>query len=95
MAEGFDGGRLAEELRMLMSEAEALLRTSTGTANAAEEERAAATLADLKARLGGLESQLKGRARDVDSYVRDNPWQAVAIAGGVALLLGLIMSRRG
>jgi len=94
MAEGFDGGRLAEELRMLMSEAEALLRTSTGTANAAEEERAAATLADLKARLGGLESQLKGRARDVDSYVRDNPWQAVAVVGGIALLLGLIMGRR-
>jgi len=94
MAEGFDGGRLAEELRMLMSEAEALLRTSTGTANAAEEERAAATLADLKARLGGLESQLKGRARDVDNYVRDNPWQAVAVVGGVALLLGLIMGRR-
>jgi len=94
MAEGFDGGRLAEELRMLVSEAEALLRTSTGTASAAEEERAAATLADLKARLGGLESQLKGRARDVDSYVRDNPWQAVAVVGGVALLLGLIMGRR-
>ena len=94
MAEGFDAGRLAEELRMLMSEAEALLRSSTGTATAAEEARAAATIADLKARLNGLESQLKGRARDVDSYVRDNPWQAVAVVGGVALLLGLIMGRR-
>lgn len=94
MAEGFDGGRLAEELRMLVSEAEALLRTSTGTASPAEEERAAAALADLRARLGGLESQVRGRARDVDSYVRDNPWQAVAVVGGVALLLGLIMGRR-
>jgi len=94
MSEGFDGGRLAEELRMLMSEAEALLRSSAATANEAAQERAAATLADLKARLSGLESQLKGRARDVDSYVRDNPWQAVAVVGGVALLLGLIMGRR-
>jgi ElaB/YqjD/DUF883 family membrane-anchored ribosome-binding protein len=94
MAEGFDGGRLAEELRMLVSEAEALLRSSTGSASPAEEERAAATVADLKARLSGLESQLRGRARDVDSYVRDNPWQAVAVVGGVALLLGLIMGRR-
>ncbi|MGO9804272.1 MAG: YqjD family protein [Steroidobacteraceae bacterium] len=94
MAEGFDGGRLAEELRMLVSEAEALLRTSIGSASPAEEERAAATLADLKARLSGLEGQLRGRARDVDSYVRDNPWQAVAVVGGVALLLGLIMGRR-
>jgi ElaB/YqjD/DUF883 family membrane-anchored ribosome-binding protein len=37
---------------------------------------------------------VRARARDVDSYVHDNPWQAVAIAGGVALLLGLIMGRR-
>jgi ElaB/YqjD/DUF883 family membrane-anchored ribosome-binding protein len=26
--------------------------------------------------------------------VRGNPWQAVAVTGGVALLLGLIMGRR-
>jgi ElaB/YqjD/DUF883 family membrane-anchored ribosome-binding protein len=94
MIEGFDGDRLAEELRMLVSEAEALLRSSTGAAGAAAEERAAATLADLRGRLTALEQQLKARARDVDSYVRDNPWQAVAVVGGVALLLGLIMGRR-
>jgi ElaB/YqjD/DUF883 family membrane-anchored ribosome-binding protein len=94
MAEGFDAGRLAEELRTLVGEAEALLRTSTGTASPADEERAAATLADLRSRLGGLERELKGRARDVDDYVRGNPWQAVAVVGGVALLLGLIMGRR-
>ncbi|HWZ62865.1 MAG TPA: hypothetical protein VNX02_07585 [Steroidobacteraceae bacterium] len=94
MAEGFDGGRLAEELRTLVGEAEALLRTSTGTASPADEERAAATLADLRSRLGGLEKELKGRARLVDDYVRGNPWQALAVVGGVALLLGLIMGRR-
>ena len=91
----FDGGRLAEELRALVSDAEALLRTSTGTASGPEREHAEATMAELRARLTALEQQVKARARDVDSYVRDNPWQAVAVAGGVALLLGLIMGRRG
>lgn len=94
MREDFDGGRLAEELRMLVSEAEALLRSSTGSASPAQEERAAATLGDLRARLSRLEGRLRGHARDVDSYVRDNPWQAVAVVGAVALLLGLIMGRR-
>ena len=94
MTEGFDGGRLAEELRVLMSEAEALLRSASGTASAAQEERAEATLADLRARLSTLEQQLKARARAVDGYVRENPWQAVAVAGGVALLLGLLMGRK-
>ena len=95
MTDLFNGGRLAEELRALVSDAEALLRTSTGTASAAEQEHAAATMADLRARLNTLEQQVRTRARDVDGYVRDNPWQAVAVAGGVALLLGLIMGRRG
>ncbi|HLY51931.1 MAG TPA: hypothetical protein VKQ31_02875, partial [Steroidobacteraceae bacterium] len=80
--------------RVLMSEAEALLRSASGTPSAAEKERAEATLADLRARLATLEQQLKARARDVDSYVRENPWQAVAVAGGAALLLGLLLGRR-
>lgn len=95
MTDVFNGGKLAEELRTLVTEAEALLRTSTETAGAAGREHAEAALADLRTRLTALEQQVKARARDVDVYVRDNPWQAVAVAGGVALLLGLIMGRRG
>jgi ElaB/YqjD/DUF883 family membrane-anchored ribosome-binding protein len=94
MTDVFNGGRLAEELRALVSDAEALLRTSTGTASAAERQHAEDMLAELRTRLTALEQQVKARARDVDSYVRDNPWQAVAVAGGVALLLGLLMGRR-
>lgn len=95
MAEAFNGGKLAEELRALVSDAEALLRNSTETVSAAGREQAEAAMAELRTRLTALEQQLKARARDVDSYVRDNPWQAVAVVGGVALLLGLIMGRRG
>jgi ElaB/YqjD/DUF883 family membrane-anchored ribosome-binding protein len=95
MAEASNGGKLAEELHALVSEAEALLRTSTETVSAAAREQAEATIADLRKRLTSLERQVRDRARDVDDYVRDNPWQAVAMAGGVALLLGLIMGRRG
>ena len=98
MADVFNGGRLAEELRALVSEAEALLRNSTDAASSASTaglEQAEATLADMRKRLTSLERQVRARAREVDDYVRDNPWQAVAVAGGVALLLGLIMGRRG
>jgi len=67
---------------------------STNAEGAEFEERAEAALKDLRGRLSGLEQQLGARARDVDEYVRDNPWRAVAIAGGIALLLGLVMGRR-
>ena len=95
MSNVFNGEKLAEELRALVSEAEALLRNSTETVSAAGREQAEATMADLRKRLTSLERQVKVRAREVDDYVHDNPWQAVAMAGGVALLLGLIMGRRG
>ena len=97
MTESFNGGRIAEDLRALVSDAEALLRTTTNattTGGAELQERAQATLREMRARLSDLEEQVRDRARDVDSYVRDNPWQAVAVVGGVALLLGLIMGRR-
>ena len=94
MTDAFNGSRLAEELRALVSDAEALLRTSAATASGAAQEHAEATVAELRSRLAGLEGHVKARARDLDGYVRDNPWTAVAIAGGVALLVGLLMGRR-
>ena len=94
MNESFDAGKLADELRSLVRDAESLLRATAAADGEELKQRAEHTLRDLRARLSGLEDQVGARAREVDSYVRDNPWQAVAIAGGVALLLGLIMGRR-
>jgi ElaB/YqjD/DUF883 family membrane-anchored ribosome-binding protein len=95
MTETHDSGQqLAADLRALVDDAEQLLRATANAGSAEVQERAQATLRDLRARLSAVEEQVRARARDVDSYVHDNPWQAVAIAGGVALLLGLIMGRR-
>ena len=87
------GVELEIHLRALVSDAETLLRSTTNAGGADAQEQAQATLQELRARLSTLEDTVRARARDVDSYVRDNPWQAVAAAGGVALLLGLIMGR--
>ena len=59
MTEMFDAGKLAEELRSLVSDAEALLRAS-GSADGAEmQQRAEAAVRDLRERLSALEEQLK------------------------------------
>ena len=94
MADRNGGGQIAEDLRAIVTDAEALLRSTANAGGAEVQERAQATLQDLRARLNALEDTVRSRARDVDSYVRDNPWQSIAVAGGVALLLGLIMGRR-
>jgi ElaB/YqjD/DUF883 family membrane-anchored ribosome-binding protein len=93
MSDRNGGGQIAEELRALVSEAETLLRSTANAGGAEVQERAQATLKELRARLNSLEDTVRTRARDVDSYVRDNPWQAVAVVGGVALLLGLLVGR--
>ena len=38
--------------------------------------------------------QLDEAVKATEAYVRENPWQAVGIAAGVGLVLGLLISRR-
>ncbi len=94
MGESNGGSQITQELSALVSDAEALLRSTANAGGADFQQRAQATLQELRTRLDSLEETVRSRAREVDSYVRDKPWQAVAVVGGVALLLGLIMGRR-
>ncbi|HUN72800.1 MAG TPA: DUF883 family protein [Steroidobacteraceae bacterium] len=97
MSPQFDPGKLAEDIKTLVRDAEALLRASTESAEELTEEareRAEQSLHALRGQLGEIERDLKGRAEVLDGYVHDNPWTAVAIAGGVALLVGLLVGRR-
>jgi ElaB/YqjD/DUF883 family membrane-anchored ribosome-binding protein len=93
MTENSDAGKLAEELHALADDAEALLQSSA-SANGTQKqrERVEATLRALRGRLARLEEQAGERARQLDGYVRENPWEAVAVAGGVGLILGLILA---
>ena len=94
MADKFDAGRLAEELRSLVADAEALLKANLNVDGAALHERAQSGVRELRSRLSDLEEQLGEKAHEVDDYVHENPWQTVAVVGGVALLIGLLMGRR-
>jgi ElaB/YqjD/DUF883 family membrane-anchored ribosome-binding protein len=93
----FDAGKLAEDIKTLVRDAEALLRASAENAEDLTDEareRAEQSLHALRGQLADIERDLKGRAEVLDDYVRDNPWTAMAIAGGVALLVGLLVGRR-
>jgi len=78
-----------------------LLRETAGLAGERVSEvrdRASDSLRAAREQLGTLEQEVltraKEAARDADGYVRENPWQAVGIAAGVGLLLGILISRR-
>ena len=101
MAQQVSASQLIDDLTAVIKDAESLLRvTAAQTGDKVEEIRARAqeTVKNAKARLEDVEEQALERARalagDAEEYVRGNPWQAVGIAAGIGLLVGLLMSRR-
>lgn len=93
--------KLVADLKAVVQDAEALLRaTSAQTGEKIQEARARAedSLRQARARLTQVEEEALKRARELadatEEYVRDNPWQAVGIAAGIGLVLGVLISRR-
>lgn len=93
--------QLVDDLRVVVRDAEALLRATSGEAGEKMSEaraRAEASLKQARERLKVAEEDAARRSREMvseaESYVKDNPWQAVGIAAGVGLILGLLLGRR-
>ncbi len=93
--------KLLEDLQTVVRDADALLKaTSAQTGEKIQEIRGRAeeSLRQARIRLAQVEELALQRARDAataaDEYVRQNPWQAVGIAAGAGILLGLMVSRR-
>ncbi|HEU5177689.1 MAG TPA: DUF883 family protein [Burkholderiales bacterium] len=70
------------ELRAVAREAEELLQATADQTGARVEELRERAKDALEA------------ARGIDDQVRKNPWAAVAIAAGVGLVIGLLLSRK-
>ena len=89
--------KLAADLRLVISDAEALLRATVGQAGetaAAARAKMQESLESAKLKLGPLGEEVAEKARAADDYVRANPWQAVGIAVLAGIALGLLISRR-
>ena len=93
--------KLAADLKLVISDAEALLRATAGKAGetaTAAREKMQETLDSAKLKLGPLgeeaAEQARAAAHATDDYVRKNPWQAVGIAVLAGIALGLLISRR-
>ena len=89
--------KLAADLRLVISDAEALLRATIGQAGdtaAAARAKMQESLESAKLKLGPLGEEAAERVRAADGYVRANPWQAVGIAALAGIALGLLIGRR-
>jgi ElaB/YqjD/DUF883 family membrane-anchored ribosome-binding protein len=101
MTEQANSHKLFQDLQAVVRDAEALLNATAGQAGdkvQAVRSRAEETLKQARSSLESAENIAVRRAKEVadqaENYVRENPWQAVGVAAGIGLLLGLLLSRR-
>lgn len=91
--------QVVSDFKALLAEGEALLKSAAGTGDHAMAEfrdKFQDQLYAAKKRFAELEKatvrEAKRAAKATDGYVHENPWTAVAVAGGVGLLVGLVVS---
>ncbi len=92
---------LVSECKRLLADTEALLdraKTVSSDAYALAREELDRKIAVLRSRYDDLADEASirtQRARDTtDRYVRENPWQSIAIAAAAGAILGVAFTRR-
>lgn len=92
--------KLVSDFKVLLGDAEELLKATASQAGervATARQRIEESLQEGKTTLGEAEdfvtNKSKEAAQAAEAYVRDNPWNAVGIAAGIGLILGLLIRR--
>jgi len=93
--------KLIADFKVVLADAEELLKaTAAQTGDKATEMREKVTehLKRAKFRLQEEQEKMLTRTKEVagatDDYVHEHPWEAVGVAAGVGILLGLLIGRR-
>lgn len=93
--------KLISDFKVVVADAEALLKASAGQggeALAAVRARVQESLAVAKEKMHDAEEELlaktKAAAKATDEYVHDHPWHAVGVAAGIGLVVGMLIGRR-
>jgi len=101
IGKGVSTDKLMEDLRLVVTDAEELLRATAGQAGekvAAARARAAESIDSAKARIAqagyAAAAQTREAAKATDDYVRDNPWTAVGVAAAVGVVIGMLIAKK-
>ena len=87
---------LRNDLQAVARDAEALLKATADVGGERISEIRTRTQDTLKRTYDHLYErnlQMQQFARETDSYVREHSWSAIAVAAGVGLLIGLLVTR--
>lgn len=93
--------QLIDDFKVVVADAEALLKATAnqgGEKLAEVRAKAEESLKVAKARMVDAQAELlvktRVAAKATDVYVHENPWQAIGVAAGVGVAIGLLIGRR-
>ena len=89
--------KLAADFKVVVQDAEALLKATAGeVGEKAREARArlSASLQNCKVSLHKVEDKALAGAKVADKAIREHPYQSIGMAFGVGLLIGVLVGRR-
>jgi ElaB/YqjD/DUF883 family membrane-anchored ribosome-binding protein len=91
--------KLVEDVKVLTKDVQDLLKVTGSLVGEKAAEARGRMVAGLKVaqeKFGTVRETAKAKSLEVagttDEYVRDNPWNAVGIAAGLGLLVGLVIA---
>jgi len=90
-------GKLIQDFKVVVHDAESLLKASAGDlGDKAREARArlAASLESAKGSFHKVEEKAIAGSKATDKVIRDHPYQSIGIAFGVGLLIGVLVTRK-
>ncbi len=88
---------LVGDLKLVMSDAEELLRATAGEAGEKVKEvrrRLTVALESAKANYDQLQDKAVEATKATDRVIRDHPYESIGVAFGVGLLIGVLVGRR-
>jgi len=89
--------KLMADLKVLTSDAEALMHATAGQAGEKVGElrhRLTAALESAKATCQRLEEKAVAGAKAADKTIREHPYESIGVAFGLGLLIGVLVGRR-
>lgn len=89
--------RLAADIKLLVRDAEELLKATAGDAGEKIKEvrgRLAKALESAKATTAYLQDKTVETAKAADQTIREHPYESIGIAFGVGVLIGFLVGRR-
>jgi ElaB/YqjD/DUF883 family membrane-anchored ribosome-binding protein len=101
LSDQFNKDQLINEFKVVVADAEALLKATASTGDAKLSElraKAEESISIAKTRIMDIQTEVlaktKAAAKATDVYVHENPWRSIGFAASVGVVIGLLISRR-